>query len=182
MKRIKVLLMLAILVILSGCTNKFEGTWCKYSDVATTLVILSNDISDNDLNKITTYIAKLSNLKSYDIIDKIEEASKMITIYYKDENKIEVYEKDLKNFTGVKTLKSSKMNTVVDKLVLKNSDYTFGKSLNSLDAQETKGKYKENGNSITLDNGINFYYKDKFLCYDEGCNDLMSKAKGNDCY
>lgn len=174
--------MLVVVIILCGCSNKFEGTWCKYSDVATTLVILSNDISNSDLNKITTYVGKITNLKSYDIIDKIEDASKMITIYYKDDNKIEDYEKELKKFNGVSNLKSSKMNTVVDKLVLKNSKYTFGRSLNSLSAEENSGSYKESGNTLTLDNGMNFYYKDKFLCYDEGCNELLSKAKGNDCF
>ena len=175
MKRIKVLFLILGLVLLSGCGNKFEGTWCKYSDVATTLVILNNDIEDSQIDAITNYI------KSYDIIDRIEEASKMITVYYKSEENITTYENNIKEFNGVNKIKSTRVNEVVDKLVVKKEDYTLGRSLNNLTANEMSGKYKIENNTLLLDDNVKFYYKNKYLCYDEACNNVLTKSKTNDC-
>jgi len=181
MKKIKVILPLLFILLLTGCGSKFEGTWCKYSDVATTLVILSNDISDDDMNKITEYIKTIKDLKSYDIIDKIEDASKMITIYYKSEDNIDGYEDKLREYNGITKIKSTKQNAVVDELIIKKDTYVYDKSLTSLDAYEYKGKYKVEDNVIELDEGIKFYYKDNFLCYDKDCNNLLIKTKKNSC-
>lgn len=167
--------------LLCGCTSKFQGTWCKYSDVATSLVVLDENVSDSDINEIINYIQTIKNLKSYDIIDKIEEASKMITIYYKDEENIEEYQEKLKTYNGVSYIKYNRLNTVLDKLVIKKDSYVFDTSLNSLSASELSGKYEIEKNTLTLDNGTKFYYKNKFLCYDYNCNDILTKAKGNEC-
>ena len=181
MKRVKLLLIVFSLILLCGCDNKFQGTWCRYSDVATTLVVLTDDISDKQINDITNYIKTISNLKSYDIIDKIEDASKMITIYYKSEDNIDEYEKMIKTFTGINSIKSTKVNEVVDKLVVKKDDYTLGRSLNNLTANEMSGKYKIDNNTLILDDNVKFYYKNKYLCYDQDCNSLLTKSKTNDC-
>ncbi len=181
MKRVRILVLIFALIMLCGCDNKFQGTWCKYNDVATTLVILTNDISDNQIKEITNYINKIENLKSYDIIDKIEDASKMITIYYKNDDNILEYEKMIKTFTGIDSVKSTKVNEVVDKLVVKKEDYTLGRSLNNLTANEMSGKYKIENDELLLDDGVKFYYKNKYLCYDEYCNSVLTKSKTNDC-
>ena len=47
MKRIKILGLFLMLVLLTGCQSKYVGTWCRYSDVATTLVIFNDDVSDD---------------------------------------------------------------------------------------------------------------------------------------
>lgn len=181
MKRVKIFIILICLFLICGCSSKFEGTWCKYSDVATSLVILKNDINDNEINKITDYIKTIDNLKSYDIIDKIEEASKMITIYYKNEDNISSYEDKIKSFNGVDSIKSTKVNEVVDKLIIKKKEYIYDKSLNNLSATEDKGSYTIDNNTLILDNNTKFYYKNKYLCYDEMCNLVMTKSKTNDC-
>ena len=181
MKRVKIGLLLISLIFLSGCSSKFEGIWCKYSDVATTLVILDNDISNDQINKLTDYIKTIENLKSYDIIDKIEDSSKMITIYYKNEDNIALYEERIKAFDGINKIKSTNVNEVVDKLIVKKNDYVLDKSLNDLSANEVKGTYKIENNTLILDNDIKFYYKNKYLCYDDACNSILTKSKTNDC-
>ena len=181
MKRVKVILLLSALFIVSACSNKFEGTWCKYSDVATTLIILDENVTDKQIENITNYVKTIDSLKSYDIIDRIEEASKMITIYYKNDENIENYENNIKKYSGITKIKSSKVNEIVDKLVINKDNYVYDKSLNNLSANESKGSYKINNNTLILDSDVKFFYKNKFLCYDEGCNELLTKAKGNDC-
>lgn len=181
MKRVKVFILIFALIILCGCDNKFQGTWCKYNDVATTLIVLTNDVSEDQINKITDYIKKIENLKSYDIIDKIEEASKMITVYYKNEDNISEYESKIKTFDGINTVKSTRVNEVVVKLVVKKQDYTLGRSLNNLTANEMSGKYKIEDNTLILDDNVKFYYKNKYLCYDKECNNVLTKSKTNDC-
>jgi len=181
MKRVKILIIIFAIFILCGCDNKFHGTWCKYSDVATTLIILTDDVNDSQINEITSYIKTMPNLKSFDIIDKIEEASKMITIYYKNEDNISDYENKINTFGGISRIKSTRVNEVVDKLVVKKEDYILGRELNNLTANEMSGKYKIEDNTLILDDNIKFYYKNKYLCYDKDCNNVLTKSKTNDC-
>ena len=181
MKRVKVLLFVFSLLLLCGCNNKFQGTWCKYSDVATTLIVLTNYASDYQIGEITKYIKALENLKSYDIIDKIEDSSKMITVYYKNEDNLDEYEKIIKTFGGINNIKTTRVNEVVDKLVVKKEDYILGRSLNNLTANEMSGKYKIENDVLLLDDNAKFYYKNKYLCYDKDCNNVLTKSKTNDC-
>ena len=181
MKRIKVLFLVMCIFMLSSCATKFQGTWCKYSDVATSLVILKQDISDSDLQKIVEYIKTIDNLKSFDVIDRIEEASKMITIYYKNEDNIKTYQDTILTYSGVESIKYTSMNTVLDKLVIKRDAYIYDKGLNDLDASEVSGTYNIENNKIILDNNMELYYKNKFLCYDLSCDDILTKAKGAEC-
>lgn len=181
MKRVKVLVLIFSVMLLCGCGNKFQGTWCKYSDVASTLIILNNDITDEQLNNLTSFIKEIANLKTYDIIDRIEDASKMITVYYKNEDNIQEHEDMIKTFSGISKVKSKPVNEVVDKLVVKKEDYTLGRSLNDFTANEMSGKYKIEKDTLLLDDDVKFYYKDKFLCYDKDCNSFLTKSKTNDC-
>ena len=167
--------------LVSSCSSKFQGTWCKYSDVPTSLVILDYDISEDSLNKITDYVKSIDNLKSYDIIDKIEDASRMVTIYYKNEENIENIQNDIKNFNGVRDIRYTSLNTVLDRLVIKRDAFIFDRNLNDLSASETSGTYNIDNNTLILDNNMEFYYKDKFLCYDKDCSSLLVKVKGSEC-
>ena len=182
MKRIKIMGLIAMLILLTGCQSKFTGTWCRYSDVATTLVILSDNVSDDQINKIVEYVNTIPDLKSYDLIPIIEGSSRMLTVYYKNEDNISSYEEVIKTYEGVKQTKSTKVNTPVDKLVIKgNNKYVYDKSLNNLSAMEYNGIYEIKGNELKLDNETVFYYKNKFLCYDKECNTILTKSKNLDC-
>jgi len=164
-----------------SCASKYEGTWCKFADVDTTLVILSNDVSEEEINSVIDYIKTIPDLKSYDIINKIEESSKMITIYYKNEDNIKTYEDGLKNFSFINEIKTSKVNIVVDKLKINGDKYVFDTNLDDLSASEVSGTYIDNNNTITLEDNTTFYYKNKFLCYDKDCNNILTKSKNDTC-
>ncbi len=181
MKRLKVLLLIFIVCLTTSCASKFQGTWCKYSDVATSLVILDYNISENDLTKIVDYISTIPNLKFYDLIGEIEDASKMITIYYKNEENVDEYQEVIKTYNGVKSIKFTSIDSVLDKLVIKRDSYTYDKDLNDFSVTEVQGTYSIANNKLILDNNLEFYYKNKFLCSDKDCNEILTKAKGNEC-
>ena len=182
MKRIKILGLFLMLVLLTGCQSKYVGTWCRYSDVATTLVIFNDDVSDDQINSVIDYVKTISDLKSYDPIPMIEGASKMLTVYYNSEDNISTYEDNIKVMSGVRQTKSTKVNSPVDKLVVKsNKKYLYDTSLNNLSAMEYNGTYEIDKNELKLDNQMTFYYKNKFLCYDKDCNVILTKSKNLDC-
>lgn len=184
MKRFKILLLLIMVSLVSGCASKFQGTWCRFADVPSTLVILNYDISDEEMNNIIDYINSIPDLKRYDDIGKIEEASKMITIYYKSDEHVDEYQGHLGTLPGVRELKFINLNSPLDKLVVKRDTYIFDKDLNDFSVTEIKGSYQIDGNKITLNNNGNdleFYYKNKFLCYDKNCDEILTKAKGSEC-
>jgi len=182
MKRIKLLGLIAIMFILCGCQSKYVGTWCRYSDTPTTLIIFNDNIEEDKINKLIDYVKTIEDLKSYDLIPIIEGSSRMLTLYYQKEDNIEKYEEEIKKFEGVSQTKSTKVNTPVDKLVIKgNNKYVYDTSLNNLSALEYSGKYEIDKNVLKLDNETKFYYKNNFLCYDKDCNTLLTKSKKNDC-
>ncbi len=181
MKRLKIFLLLLVVGMSTGCASKFQGTWCKFAMVPTSLVILDYDISESDLNNIVEYVKTIDNLKSFDVIEKIEEASKMITVYYKNEDNISNYQDNIKKYSGVRDIKYTSLDTVLDKLTIKRDSFIFDKGLNDLSASEITGTYVIENNTLKLDNNTEFYYKDKFLCYDKDCNEILTKAKGAEC-
>ena len=181
MKSFKVLLLVIIVCLVSGCASKFQGTWCKFAMTPSSLVILDFDISEEDLDRVIDYVSSLENLKRYDVIDKIEEASKMVTVYYKNEDNIEEYQNIIKSFSGVRDIKYTSLDAVLDKLVIKKDSYVYDSGMNDYSSAEVKGSYTIEDNTITLDNKMVFYYKNKFLCYDKDCSEILTKAKGAEC-
>lgn len=177
--KLKVLLLSLIVFILCGCQSKFNGTWCLYEEVPSSLIILDKDINDDNLKKITDYLDKISDLSSYDIIDNIESASKMINVYYIKKDNIENYKNDISKLNGVYSFDNKMINKAKEKIIIKGKYYTYDKELNTLYASEIKGKTKKNKNSILIGD-IKFFYKDSFLCADSECNVIFSKSN-NDC-
>lgn len=182
MKRIKLLGLIAMIFVLCGCQSKYIGTWCRYSDTPTTLVIFKDDITDEQINKLVEYVKTIEDLKSYDVIPIIEGSSRMLTVYYQKEDNMEKFEEEIKKFEGISQTKSTKVNTPVDKLVIKgNNKYVYDTSLNNLSAMEYNGIYEIDKNVLKLDNETVFYYKNKFLCYDKDCNTILTKSNKTDC-
>ena len=181
MKKIKIFIMFICLVLLTGCNNKYYGTWCLYEEIASTLIVLNDNVTDSEINNIIKYIDTIPDLKSHDTIDKIDEANKMINVYYNSKDNLDEYENKLKTFSGVKKVENKMLNQAKEKLVITKKDYTYGTNMNSLSAKESKGIYNINNDSITLDNDTTMYYKDKFLCKDKDCNVILTKSKNNVC-
>src|SRR5574344_314253 len=100
--------------ILSGCSKDFYGTWCLYTETPSSLVVLNNDVSDNDINNLKNYITKnITDLKSYDVIDSIENSNKMITIYYNSSENIANYQDKISSMSGVESVTQKNLNTTV---------------------------------------------------------------------
>lgn len=182
MKKISVIILVGFVIFLSGCTSKFNGTWCRYSDVPSSLIVLKKDYNDYKYKELINYINKIPNLRSFDVVDDIEDSSILITVYYNNEENISTYENEIRKYDIVDRTEFKKLNIVVDKLNIQgNNTYTFDMSLNSLSAREIKGKYSIQSDILKLDNENTFYYKNKFLCYDKDCNMLMTKSISSTC-
>jgi hypothetical protein len=181
MKKFLTLILIMICLLCSGCKKDFAGTWCLYTETPSSLILLDNNINDNDLNNIKAYIESISNLKTYDVINNIEDANNMITIYYTSKDNISTYQDKIMIMNGVLSVKENDLNTPVEELTISSDNYTYGTKLDTIDASKKEGTYTINGNNLILDNNKSFYYKNKFLCYDKDCNTLMTKSSSNTC-
>jgi hypothetical protein len=181
-KNIKYFALIIMCFILSGCSKDFYGTWCLYTETPSSLVVLNNDVSDNDINNLKNYITKnITDLKSYDVIDSIENSNKMITIYYNSSENIANYQDKISSMSGVESVTQKNLNTTVEELDITNSSYSYGAKLDTLYAFKTDGTYKAKGNVITLDSNKKFYYKNNYLCYDENCDQFLIKSTSDTC-
>lgn len=182
LKNIKYLLVISLCFLLTGCSKDFIGTWCLYTETPSSLVVLDKDISESDLNKLKEYIENnIKDLKTYDVIDKIEESNQMITIYYTKSDNISAYQEEMSSLSGIDNIIEKELNTSVEKLDITKKDYTYGTQLDTIYAANTNGKYEIKNNIITLDNDTKFYYKDSYLCYDEACSRFLTKSKSGSC-
>ena len=181
MKGIKSIVLLMIVGLLCSCSNKIIGTWCLYTEVPSSLIILESTVTDQDIQELNKYLDSLSNIKSHDLIDRIEDANKMVNVYYTSKDNLDTYEKMIKTFKFVKKVENNMLNQAIEKLLIVGNDYTYSTNMLSLDTKEYKGIYKFNNNILELEDNTKFYYKDKFLCYDNECNKILTKSKSNLC-
>ena len=181
MKRIKCLILMIMVGFICSCSNKIVGTWCLYTEIPSTLIILESNVTNEEIQVLNKYLDSLSNMKSHDLIEKIEDANKMINVYYTSKDNIDNYEEKIKTFKYVKSVENNMLNQAMEKLIITKSDYTYDTNMFSLDTKEYKGKYKFNNNILELEDSTKFYYKDKFLCYDNECNKILTKSKNNLC-
>ena len=179
MSKIKIFVLGLFLILLCGCESKFEGTWCLYNEVASSLIIINSNASNTDFDNLTSYLNSIKEITSYDIIDGIESADKMINIYYNSKDKAEEYKEKLSKYKAVKSIENKMLNKADEKIVIRDKNYTYGKNLSGLAAKETKGTIKTKGNEVTICNNT-FYYKDSFLCKDKECSVIFTKSN-KDC-
>lgn len=181
MKKLECLFLILFIFLLSGCVKDFKGTWCLYTETPSSLVILNSDISANDLTKIKDYLNKVSNLKSFDVINNIDDANQMINVYYTNTDNIGDVESTLQTFNGVTSVTDKTLNTPKEQLIITSDNYTYGINLDNINATESTGKYTIKNNKLTLDNNNVFYYKDKYLCNDNTCSIIYTKVNGSTC-
>ena len=62
MSKFKIIIIGLLTLSLCGCKTKFEGTWCLYNEVATTLIILKDDVSNTDIDNLTSYLNTLEDI------------------------------------------------------------------------------------------------------------------------
>ena len=63
MDNIKKIILVLGVILLCGC-SKIDGAWCSYTETFSSLVITSDDITQEQLNNVVKTISKLENLKS----------------------------------------------------------------------------------------------------------------------
>ena len=181
MKKFYIGVLVLVVILLSGCGSKFKGTWCRYVEVPSSLVVLKAEVSEEEYQKILQYIGTITNLRSYDIVNDIEDATTLVNIYYMNEENIANYENDFRSLSGVSKVENKRISVVEDKLTINDKNYIFDTSLNSLAASEVKGNYNIKDDLLTLEGGTKFYFKNKFLCYDDACNKFLTKSIGATC-
>lgn len=181
MKNIKYILIVSLCFLLTGCSKNYIGTWCLYTQTPSSLIVLSNDITDGDLASLKSFIENdITDLKTYDVLDKIENSNQMITIYYTSSDNIHKYQDIISTLNGVDSVTEKELNTTVEELDITNDEYTYGTQLDSIYASNSNGNYTIKDNTITIDNK-KFYYKDSYLCYDETCSKFLTKSTNNTC-
>ena len=197
MKRIiSILSLLLVLLIITGCNNKYVGYWCKYNETATIVVLLNNDITEEQKNNIeetaknyenisgTNYYSKedykeVANIKDDDIY-----ASFVFT--FNSFDSITTYVEEFNKMPGVKKATQSNAKNNMSLYELKsNGKYTYTNSDEAEKKDIEKGRYKIEKGIIrfTPDNKDLsthlLYTKNNRLCEDTDCNKIYSEGKDN---
>ena len=81
MDNIKKIILVLGVILLCGC-SKIDGAWCSYTETFSSLVITSDDITQEQLNNVVKTISKLENLKSYDVVEYLDNGNPVINIYF----------------------------------------------------------------------------------------------------
>ena len=192
--KLKLIIIFFLLIVLTGCNNKYTGFWCKYNETATIVILLNDDITDEDKTKIEEKGATFENLTAtnfYSKEDYKEQLKSNDEIYatyvfsFSSHDSIGAYIDELKNMSGVKEAKQSNAKNNMSLYELKSDGtYTYTDSDEASKTDVITGKYKiEKGIiKLTPDNDnktILLYTKNDRLCEDTDCNKIYSHGKDN---
>lgn len=181
MDNIKKIILLLGVILLCGC-SKVDGTWCSYTETFSSLVITSDDITQEQLNNVVKTISKLENLKSYDVVEYLDNGNPVINIYFLNKEGMNNSESLLNNLKGVSRVEKKSFEVPSTSLVIKNSKYTYGTNLDNVDAISKDGSLEFKDDKVYLkDNDVTYYYKDKMLCTDLECSSVLIKSKKKTC-
>ena len=197
LKKVFSLLGLLLLVLLvTGCNNKYVGYWCKYNETATIVVLLNDDITEEQKNNIeetaknyenisgVNYYSKDDYKEVADIKDNDIFASFVFT--FNSFDSVTTYVEEFKKMPGVKEATQSNAKNNMSLYELKsNGKYSYSNSDEALKKDIEKGKYKiekgiirftpdKDGSDTHL-----LYTKNNRLCEDTDCNKIYSKGKEN---
>lgn len=187
-KSLMMILALFAIMLLAGCGNKYEGYWCRYTDTATIVVLLDDNISDTEKEELIKTITSYDNLLSYTYYDKTifdEAEDEIYNSYFVSFNStdgVTTYIEQLAKMPGVldATQNSAKANFELYHLDKKNQ-YTYSNSDEALEEDIIKGKYKVKNGVITFTPNDNdktslLYIKDGHLCGDSQCTIIYAKS------
>ena len=191
--KMKLIIILFLLVILTGCNNKYVGYWCKYNETATIVILLNDDITAEDKAKIEEKGATYDNLISssyYSKEDYKEQLNSNDEIYssyvfsFSSHDSIGSYVDELKTMSGVKEAKQSSAKNNMSLYELKsNGTFTYTDSDEATKKDLITGKYKIEKGIIRLmpnnDKVRILYTKNGRLCEDTDCNKIYSHGKDN---
>ena len=179
----KVLVLVLAILLLSGC-NKFKGTWCRSTEVFGAIIVTKSEATDKQISNIESKIKEFGNYKSYDVIDSLEKGNTSITIYFSDNSKATELVEMAKSLAGVEKVEKKSFIVTSEKLEVKGKkEIIYSTNLDNVDALVEKGNYilNEDG-TLSITNNRTFYLKDKFVCTDSDCTNILSKkSKTNTC-
>lgn len=179
----KILVLIISVLCLTGC-NKFKGTWCRSTEVFGTIVVTKTGVTRKQITNIENTIKEFGNYKSYDIIDSIEKGNTSITIYFNESSKANELIDLVKNLDGVDKAEKKSFVVTSEKLEVKSKNkFIYSTNLDNVDALVENGEYTLNDDgTLSIYGDRNFYLKDKFVCTDADCNNILrKKSRTNTC-
>ena len=154
-KRINIVLLFVLTLLLTGCSNKYQGYWCQYTETATIDVQLEYDVTEEQKAAIEAKISSFDNIASmnhYSREDYAEELNTSIenidvhenyVLLFNSIDSIGTYVDELAELDGVFVALQSNAKTNISLYnIKKNGQYTFTDSDEALESDLVKGKYK----------------------------------------
>ena len=192
-KGIIVGILLSLCLLLTGCGNKYEGYWCKYSETATVVVLLEDDITSEEKTKLENVFNGYDNLLAFSFFDKEsykdiigDDAAEIYDSYFVSFNSTDgvgTYIDELQKMGGVKEASQNSAKTNFELYHLdKKKKYTFSNSDEALESDIVKGTYKIKKGVITFtpegEDKTNsmLYIKGEHLCGNPECTIVFAKS------
>lgn len=194
-KRINIVLLFVLTLLLTGCSNKYQGYWCQYTETATIDVQLEYDVTEAQKAAIEAKISSFDNIASmnhYSREDYAEELNTSIenidvhenyVLLFNSIDSIGTYVDELAELDGVFVALQSNAKTNISLYnIKKNGQYTFTDSDEALESDLVKGKYKIKTGVITFTPDMKdaktklLYIKDGHLCGDVECTQIYAKT------
>lgn len=191
----KLIILIMIIFLTSGCGNKFEGYWCNYEETSTIVVLLEKEHTDKQKQKIEATIEDFENVESMNFFTREDYAIELgqdpntIDIYdtyvvsFSSMDYIGSYVEELNELAGVVEAKQSNAKSNISLYNIdKNKKYTFTDSDEAEESDLIKGKYKiKNGVIIFTPEDKKqetsmLYIKDGHLCGDASCSKIYAKS------
>ena len=90
----------------------------------------------------------------------------------------------LSKLSGIDKIEKKSFIVTSEKLEVKGKNkYTYSTNLDNVDALVENGTYSlDEDNKLSIEGDRNFFLKDKFVCTDEECTNILTKkSKTNTC-
>ena len=187
-KCLMILFSLVFIVLLTGCGNKYQGYWCRYTENASIVILLDDNITTQENDELIKTITSYDNLLSYTYYDKSIFDEDVIDIYnsyfvsFDSTDGVTTYIEQLSKMPGVLDATQNSAKTDFEFYHLdKHNKYTFADSDEALEEDIINGKYKIKKGVITFTpNGSDethmLYIKDDHLCGDAQCTVIFAKS------
>ena len=197
MKKLKLLLLLAILFALTGCGKNYVGYWCNYEETSNIEIQVEHDITDSQRQAIENAFNKYENLKKVDNITREEFARDLgqdvnsLDIYeayvltFDSNDSIGTYIDELSKLAGVHEANQYSAKTVMSLYnIQKHKKYTFTDSDEPNQSDVESGTYKIKKGVITFTTNDKtktrmLYIKNGHLCGDAECNQIYATSDEN---
>lgn len=194
-KRINILLLFLMTLLLTGCTEEYEGYWCTYDETATIVVLLEDNYQEKDKVAIEDKVKSYENVESTTFYTKEDYANQLnqnpedIEIYatyivtFSSMENIGTYVKELSKFNNVHKAEQSYAKNNISLFYLDGlGKYTYTNSDEATEEDLEKGKYKEKNGVLIFtpedktQQAKMLYPKDKYLCGDAACSKIYGKS------